>query len=272
MTSNVFISSTLKKTLSKISTEADFSLTQGAGQVISGLLKNSKRDFLAVLSGFEKNLELLEAALTDTQEAIAILEEAGGQTIRARNMAETQDFQQKFSEQIAQCADWYKRSLLKLDNHIRNSGDGKDINLLNGDALIIRFDLQDDSTLITQGINLTPLGLGIREPDFSNAHTIQNSRIDISNAIDLATTLKNMVSSDIATIKTRREFCEIAMSFLTQAQESLADGKTDLFTDDVLEQLFSESDLLNTDESLALDAQGDLLKVFKYQQDIRANL
>ncbi len=269
MTSKVFISSALQKTLSKIASTVEPSRSQDAEQVISELLKNSRRDFLNVLSGFEKNLELLEAALTHTQEAIAILEEAGGQTIRARNMAETPDYQQKFADQIAQCADWYKRSLAKLNDHVMLSGKGKDVNLLKGDALVIRFDPHDDSTLVTQGINLTSDGLGIREPDFSSAHTIQNSRIDISNAIDLATTLKNMVSSDIATIKTRREFCEIAMSFLTQAQELIGNGKTDLFTEDILEHLFSESDLLNADESLALEAQGDLLNVFKVQQDIR---
>lgn len=270
MTSKVFISSALQKTLSKIGSTSELSQSQDAERIISELLKNSRRDFLSVLSGFEKNLELLEEALTHTQEVIAILEEAGGQTIRARNMAESPDYQQKFSDQIAQCADWYKRSLAKLNDHVKSLSIGKEINLLCGDALVIRFGPHDDSTLVTQGINLTSEGLGIREPDFSSAHTIQNSRIDISNAIDLATTLKNMVSSDIATIKTRREFCEIAMSFLTQAQESLGSGKTDFFTEDVLEHLFSESDLLNADEALALEAQDDLLNVFKTQKDIRA--
>ena len=94
------------------------------------------------------------------------------------------------------------------------------VNLLKGEALVIKFDPAGRSTLTTQGISLTAESLGFRRPDFFITHSIQNSRIDVANAIDLAVTLRHMISSDISTIKTRREFCEVALSFLSQAQDS----------------------------------------------------
>ena len=263
MTNQIFLSSTLEKTLSRIG-EAPSSAA-GADKIILAHIKSSRRDCLKILSGFENNLDLLEHSLTETQNVIALLEEAGGQTIRARNMAEEKDGLEKYRDKISECAEWYQRTLSRLRELVSRAGESKDVNLLKGETLSIRFDVAGKSCLDTLGLDLTPEGLGIRDPDFTSLHSIQNSRIDIANGIDLAVTLKNMISSDIATIKTRREFCEITMSYLTQAQDHLSSPTASASDQEALLPLIEACQDFNAEESMAFETQSVQLETLKIQ-------
>jgi hypothetical protein len=265
MTSGIFLSTSLNRALSKptVSTTADGTSPLEARTAILGIIKQSRREFLEVLQGFDGDLEVLEVALNDTQDVIAILEEAGGLTIRARNMGQHQDGFEQFKEQIQDAENGFLKTLMKLDQRIDLSTNSVPVNLLKGEALVIKFDPAGRSTLTTQGISLTAESLGFRRPDFSSLHSIQNSRIDVANAIDLAVTLRHMISSDISTIKTRREFCEVALSFLSQAQDSL--GKPTSFSEtESIPDLLSAK-IFADDETMAAEGQMHLLHKLKTQ-------
>lgn len=190
------------------------------------ITKHSRRDLLGTLQGFDHSLDLLEKAMEATQSSIAILEEAGGLCVRARNYAQENNGETKYAEKLKELDGVYQKAIAKLNSHVKNWVSDGSANLLVGDSLSTVFDPEGHSTLITQGISLLPEDLGIRDPDFSTLHSIQNSRIDITNSIDLAVTLRNIISADISTIKTRREFCEIAMSLLTKTQDYLASSSS----------------------------------------------
>ncbi len=262
MESSIFTSSSLNRTLSKIA-QGGYSPAQ-AGVVILSLIKDSRRDFLQVLQGFEENLETLEAAFSATQTVIEYLEEAGGLTVRARNLAQEENGLERYRDKIKETEDFFLKTLIKLDTHIKDTSE-KCTHLLSGASLVIKFDHLGHSTLTTQGINLQSEHLSFRKPDFSSLHTIQNSRIDVANAIDLAVTLRNMISSDIMTIKTRREFCEIALSFLSQAQDFLNSNTPESFDEKISIKELLEQSLFHEDEPLAGDGQSALLNSFKIQ-------
>ncbi|HNQ92894.1 MAG TPA: hypothetical protein PKI93_08205 [Alphaproteobacteria bacterium] len=219
VSNSVFYSPVLGQYLSKSGHKA--ASPADAASSILEIAKLSRREFLQVLQGFDDNLDTLESSLSSVQEVIGILEEAGGLSVRARNFLQEDGGAKKYKDKLADLELWYNKTLEKLDAYIEKSEAGGGVNLLKGDSLTILFDPAGQSTLLTQGINLTAKGLGIRPPDFSSLHNIQNARIDITNSIDLAVTLRNIVSSDISTIKTRREFCETALSFLTQIHDYL---------------------------------------------------
>ncbi len=262
MESSIFTSSSLNRTLSKIA--QDKYTPAQADAVILSIIKDSRRDFLQVLQGFEENLEILESAFSATQTVIEYLEEAGGLTVRARNLSQEAGGFEKYREKILEAEDFYRRTLVKLDHHIKETSD-KCANLLSGASLVIKFDHQGHSTLTTQGINLQSQNLNFRAPEFSSLHSIQNSRIDVANAIDLAVTLRNMISSDIATIKTRREFCEIALSFLSQAQEFLTSSQRNDVDEKSSIMGLIDLSFFPDDEPLAGESQSELLNSFKIQ-------
>lgn len=221
------------------------------------LIKQVRRDFLEILQGFDNNLDVLEKAFADTQDVIAILEETGGLTVRARNMMQEKNGKEQYAVQIAEAQEKFGRTLAKLDERI-NAVHQNGINLLEGDSITIRFDTKGLSNLTFQGMDLRADSLGFRKPDFSDLHGIQNSRIDVANAIDLAVTLRNMVSSDIAVIQTRREFCETALALLSLAQEQNDSPPIDI------EHFMSIRPSSDDNEFLAGGAQAQLLGYFKH--------
>lgn len=234
---------------------------ESASAAILDIAKKSKRDYLHVLQGFDTSLEILDTTVAMVQTIIGYLEEAGGLCVRARNYMEEPDGLNKYGDKILEAQDWYMRTLSKIDAAINDFSVGG-INLLSGQSISTRFDAVDNSVLQTQGIDLRTQSLGIRPADFSSLHTAQNSRVDIANAIDLAVTLRNILSSDSSTIKTRQEFSEIAMSMLTQISDFLSSPHS-------LDEVASYRELtadLATDEfffELAEDPQYSLIQNFK---------
>lgn len=222
---SIFLSPALEKFLSKAGHAVTAS--SAAAPSVLEISKLSRREFLEVLQGLDDDLDILETSLGKVQGVIALLEEAGGLSVRARNFMQETNGAEKFKDKLRDLEDWYSRTLEKLDEHIEKSA-VNGVNLLKGDSLTIKFDPAGHSILLTQGLDLTTQSLGIRAPDFSSLHSIQNARIDITNSIDLAVTVRNIVSSDVATIRTRREFCETALSFLTQIQDYLTSASSPL--------------------------------------------
>lgn len=261
MYKSLFASDQLSTYLSRLGYADAVRSYESASSAILDIAKKSKHDYLTILQGFETSLDILDSSVAMVQTIIGYLEEAGGFCVRARNFMEEPNGATRYADKISEAQDWYMRTLAKIDQSINDYSESG-VNLLAGQSITTRFDSADNATLQTQGIDLRSQSLGIRPADFSSLHAIQNSRVDIANALDLAVTVRNILSSDGATIKTRQEFSEIAMSMLTQISDFLSSPHSldevsayrQLATDISSDALFIE---------LAEDPQYQLIQNFK---------
>lgn len=213
-----------------------------------------------LLGNLERNIATLQVARDAISEVIGNIEEAGGLTIRARDTLKTPAGYEGNKDRLAELEKRYAAAIEKNDVLIKSlSGTGA--NLLAGDTLVTNFDDLGHSRLETHGYNLTGKGLEFRKPDFSSQFTVQDSRIDVMNGIDIAVTLRHQVTSDMMLIQTRQEFSQNAMASLNAGSEKielkdLGDEAANLLALQIRQQL-SE-----TVEPLASEAQQSLLKQF----------
>lgn len=223
-------------------------------------LTQKAQDIQNLLDGLERSISTLQTARDVINEVVGHIEEAGGLTVRARNTLSTPAGYEGNKERLTELEERYTSVLEKIDATVATAA-VKGVNLLKGDTLTTSFDQDGNSTLATQGYNLTSKGLEFRKADFSSLFKVQDSRIDVMNAIDIAVTLRHQVTSDMMLIQTRQEFSENTIETLNAGASTikltdLGEEAANLLTLQVRQQL-SE-----TDEPLASEAQQFILKQF----------
>ncbi len=253
---SILLTPSLQKSLSKL--QAPSSNDAGTALAITAFIHQKTNEFKTLISQFEANLEILELQKNRCADVIAILEEAGGLTIRARNYVSTPEDATKYRDKTQEMETLFKTALSKLDVYVPAATDNG-INLLNGKTLETKFDEKGDKTLITHGISLDSNALGIRQPDFSTMPNVQNARIDVMNAIDMAVTLRNIISSDISAISTSLDFSKTTIENANLAIQSLG---TTLITTESKNITDLANKKMEFDEPLAEPAQQDILNSF----------
>lgn len=215
----------------------------------------------ALLDNIGNSLNALNKVRTAIQEISGFLEEAGGITVQARNFftnAETD--KSKLPENLAILENHYKLVMKHINDIVDETATGN-INLLKGEVLETKLGDDDHNSITTPGLDLTTQGLGLRAPNFASLKTIQDSRIDVLNALDMTTALRNTISSDIALLQTRQDFSGIAMNTLGFAKENMP--KLNLSNEAAqLMALHLRQQLGASDASLASEAQQYLLSQF----------
>jgi len=217
-------------------------------------------DLQKLLDGIGKNITALATSRDRADEAIGILEEAGGITVRARDTLKTAAGYEGNKDRIAELEKRFSGALEKL-SHLVEGSSLNGINLLKGDTLSIALDNTGKNQLATTGIDLSPETLEFRNPDFKTASGVQDSRIDVMNALDIATTLRHVLSSDLMLLQTRQEFSLETISTLSEGakampSQNIGDEAASLLALQLRQQL-SENDL-----PLAGESQQFLLKQF----------
>ena len=217
-------------------------------------------DLKTLLDGFENGIGILTASRDFVDEIIAAIEEAGGISVRARDTLKTSAGYEGNKDRIAELEDRYRKALQKIDDTVEKAKI-KNINLLKGDSLFINFDIEGRSQLETRGINLTTTSLEFRTPNFTTLETVQDCRIDVMNAIDIATTLRHIITSDLFLLQGREEFSRETMeNLLTDADAPptsiIKDEAANLLALQVRQQLSED------DSNLASDAQRQILNQF----------
>lgn len=221
---SITLTSPLKKSLEKLLPTGQGSATSVA-QNISSILVAHCKNTQSIISELDSNLSLLEAQKALCSEAIAILEEAAGLTVRARRFMDTPQDAVKYRDKTKEFEVLFSHALEKLDTLVKNAyTDG--VNLLAGESLPTKLDVNGQTTITTQGISLTPAALDIRPPNFETMMTLQTGRIDAMNAIDMAVTLRNIINADIETLQIRKDLAEsyIDMGELAQSKLDQADN------------------------------------------------
>lgn len=217
-------------------------------------------DLKSLLDGFESAIGVLTMSRDLVDEVIAIIEEGGGITVRARDTLKTASGFEGNKQRLEELEIRFLGTLTKIEQVIERATI-KGINLLKGDSLFIHFDTEGKSKLETRGINLTPKALEFRKPLFNSLERVQDSRIDVMNAIDIATTLRHVINSDLFMLQGREEFSKETMANLvdeTKATDNttLKDEAANLLALQIRQQL-SENEA-----PLAGDAARDILSQF----------
>lgn len=229
-------------------------------RLISSFIAQRQDETVALIGRIDKNILILENQKERSNILIGILEEAGGLTVRARNLMTTAEDAEKYELKIKEFEDWFKLTQKKFDKATEESSfDG--INLMNGDTLVTSFDSKGLNKLVTEGLVLTCESLGIRTPDFSTTFTLQNARIDVMNAIDIVVTVRNIIAGHISNLTISRDFA-------IQSNEMAKDSITTLVHSTLesemagLQKLTETGNQFLNGEPLADQAQQDILDSF----------
>lgn len=222
-------------------------------------LNQKVQDLQKLLDGVEKNISTLTSSRELADQAIGILEEAGGITVRARDTLKTSAGYEGNKDRLAELETRYTAALEKLSTLV-DKASVNGVNLLKGETLSTSFDQDNKTQFTTTGLDLTPETLEFRNPDFSTLENVQDSRIDVMNAMDIGTTLRHIISSDLILMQTRQEFSQQTISTLAAGADipvaDLGDEAASLLALQLRQQL-TESDVPLADES-----QQHLLKQF----------
>ncbi len=219
-------------------------------------------DLKTLLDGFENGISILNASRNLVDDVIAAIEEAGGITVRARDTLKTSTGYEGNKARLEELEMRYLNAIAKIDAAVDRSNI-KGVNLLRGESLFINFDIEGRSRLETKGINLTTIALEFRKPSFTTVEKVQDSRIDVMNAIDIATTLRHVITSDLFLLQGREEFSRETMASLLSDDQAapvtspvMKDEAANLLALQVRQQLNED------DSALASDAQRQILNQF----------
>ncbi len=228
--------------------------------IVVSSLNEKVQDLQKLLHKVEKSISTLATSRDHVQNAVGLLEEAGGITIRARDTLKTAAGYEGNKDRLAELETRFTAVLEKLDTLV-NSATTNNVNLLKGETLTTSFDEDGKSQFTTSGLDLSPEALEFRNPDFSSLASVQDARIDVMNAIDIGTTLRHIISSDLMLLQTRQEFSQSTITTLAEGADTipltdLGDEAANLLALQIRQQL-SESDV-----PLAAEGQQHLLKQF----------
>lgn len=135
------------------------------------------------------------------------------------------------------------------------------VNLLNGDNLTTYFNEDGDSSLRTEGVDFSAIGLGVQEGDFTNAANVQLSIDSVREAVERVRNFGQSIANDLSIVQFRRDFTE-------QTINTLKAGADDLVVADQNEEganllaLQTRQALGTTSLSLAAQSEQAVLRLF----------
>jgi len=254
---SIIITSQLQKSLPHIESEIS---QENLEKIFIAFITERQSETVQLITHLDKNICILEQQKERTELLNAILEEAGGLTVRARNLLSEPNGAEKNTTTLKDVESWFNIARQKFDTTSSDSG-FEGVNLMQGDTLETLFDAKGQNKLVTAGVLLTSDELGIRQPDFSTIFTIQNSRIDVMNAIDIVVTVRNTISAHINELNISRDFACQAIECAKSAEENIKNPNKETETAG-LARLSGLGAHIIGDDPLADEAQQDILKSF----------
>lgn len=153
-------------------------------------------------------------------------------------------------------------------NKIRSQIDGlvedanyRGVNLLSGDTLTTFFNEDRSNSLETTGSDLSALGLGLSEADFTDSASVEATLNEVRSALDTVRSFGSSIANDLAIIQTRQTFTQETIN-------TLKAGASDLVNADLNEEganllaLQTAQQLGVTSLSLASQSQQAVLRLF----------
>ena len=135
------------------------------------------------------------------------------------------------------------------------------VNLLGGDNLETFFNEDGNSTLETEGVDFSVIGLGLDIADFTNANNVQVSIDSVRGAIDEVRTFGRSIANDLSIIETRRDFTENTINTLRAGADDLTIADQNEEGANLL-ALQTRQQLGVTSLALAAESQQSVLRLF----------
>lgn len=251
------VTASLKKKISGFSpdsTDAEWH------EMVLSHVQQYREDIADIMARFSEHIEILSHQRARCQEIVELLEECGGLTVRARNMAQMKINEDKRTSELSLLEIFFKTALQKIDAVVAGA-EFKGVNLLNGGTLSTALDSDKSVTMDTMGMGVTVKDLEIHQPDFSTLFTIQNSRVDVMNAMDMVVTLRNIITANAAQLKFSLEFADKSCALVDEVSSHVNHSNLE-------NELFNLLKLKETnagstgDEPLADAAQQEILEIF----------
>lgn len=153
-------------------------------------------------------------------------------------------------------------------NKLRSQIDGivedanyRGVNLLGDDNLTTFFNEDRSNSLVTEGTDLTAVGLGITVADFTDAASVEQSINEVRNALDSIRAFGSSIANDLSIIQTRKDFTEQTINTLKAGAGDLTDADLNEEGANLL-ALQTAQQLGVTSLSLASQSQQSVLRLF----------
>ncbi|NCT41151.1 MAG: hypothetical protein GW778_05780 [Alphaproteobacteria bacterium] len=114
----------------------------------------------------------------------------------------------------------YNEILKQIDLIVKDAN-YRGINLLEDENLTIAFNEQRTSTLVSDGIDASSLGLGIIDADFGLLSTLQKSREHINNARLTLRKYTSTLQTDLSIVTARQDFTRNIINTLQNGRDDL---------------------------------------------------
>lgn len=154
----------------------------------------------------------------------------------------------------------YNTILDQIDDLVQDAN-YRGVNLLGGDNLTTFFNEDSSSSLVTEGIDFTSLGLGLADADFTQQRGVQLAIDAVRSALDQVRNFGSSIANDLAIMQARQ-------TFTTETINTLKAGAADLVNADLNEEganllaLQTAQQLGVTSLSLASQSQQSVLRLF----------
>lgn len=228
--------------------------------IVVTTLNEKVQDLQKLLNGLDQSISALNSTIGSVDQVIAALEEAGGISVRARDIVKIEDGYESNKDRLAELETRFNAAVEKIESIVEKAS-VNGVNLLKAETMTTKFDNEGKSLIETTGIDLSSDVLDIRDADFSSNAGVQDARIDIMNALDVTTTLRHMLTSDKILIQTRQEFSQATISTLAAGANEIPVGNVGDEAANLL-ALQIRQQLSDTNLPLAAESQQHILKQF----------
>lgn len=230
-------------------------------------LTNRATDLTKLMDGLGNSIQTIKTADNSLQDVSSLLDEAYGTLQNAlqalNNKASDQGAQNSALTSSTKLQDTFSNILSRLNDRVTSSDSGfRGVNLLNGDDLTTFFNNDQSKSLVTQGRDFTPKGLGLDgDVDFSSESGVEDAMATIRTAKNSADSFKAALNYDLSTIQTRQDFTQNLIGTLTEGASkfNVSNQTAEAAT---LMALQTRQQLEGSSMSLASQSQESILRFF----------
>lgn len=198
-----------------VTTDASATTNSPVDQLDVSYLDEKAGTIAKILGNISDSVSVVRDTQDRLNQITALLEQAGGIAIRARDTLRTTEDVSTVQSKLDELSTRFAKTLTDID--ATASTTTAIPNLLQGETLVTSFDASDRITAETPGIFIGSAGLGLYPIAYAEATPEQadNVRAAVTTAIDEVKLYKQQLGSDLNTLQTRQDFSLNAMQLLS---------------------------------------------------------
>ena len=184
-------------------------ITRAAQDFCTQSLSSRASELTQLLENLSRSIKTLEKSSQGIEELSEIIRDAEALALKAQKSSDPTKYEQEI--------DAIEARISAVVNKAQIEG----VNLLAGDTLKTAFGENERNAVITEGIDLTPEGLGFGELSFATPAYIAESIEIIRSATDEVQSIRISVAGDLKDIQTRQDFTQETISTLEAGKNEI---------------------------------------------------